>query len=125
MIRYWVWDRILCRWVRRVSTYAVWAATPRATAVLVCVGITGPAMAPLPPAPAPEPVVLASPEWPLPTRWQVVPSGGWDVPTLAELPPRRWTPPIIPDVPEPVPEPSGLLVLIGAAALAWSRLRKI
>lgn len=126
MIRYWIWDRLLCRWVRVVTSRAVWAATPKAIGVLVCVGVTGPAMAPLPPLPHPTPVVLASPEWPMPTHWPTLPPVEWEIPPIGALPPL--VPPtfeverrVAADVPEPAwAALAGLLALMG---IKWRNAR--
>ena len=39
MASYHVWDRVRCIWRPVVTTLKVWAATPHATGVLVCVGV--------------------------------------------------------------------------------------
>ena len=150
MIRYWVWDRILCRWIGITTTRAIWLATPLAVGIGACIG--GPLawrLMPLPhappaapwaglPAPAGARPVAVLPGWPAPWGGPLAGIGGgggsvipFDAGRTAEdaqpaVHARNWDRyrdhDDAPRRREDVPEPGGVIAL-ALGMLAWVRRR--
>ena len=133
MVRYHIWDPIRCVWRVVYTTWAKWAATPKAVITAGCIGAigVGSGLVPLPnlpKSPAPIQVQQIQPVKPPPPSKRLIeipPEVYLQFPPINELPPIKEVMELPPDQSHDVPTPGSLVLLMTALGfLMANRVRR-